>query len=132
MSMSLENLEDFDSPASIDLNSLIDTAHYVDDFLYTIHIVSATIGIPINLLLIGIFVVLRRLRLSRNFTWIGIGISNICILASQLMVDVSVRWKSSSLTRSILFWSAILSNATQSNSFLLALLARYISITHPN
>ncbi len=80
MSMSLENLEDFDSPASIDLNSLIDTAHYVDDFLYTIHIVSATIGIPINLLLIGIFVVLRRLRLSRNFTWIGIGISNICIL----------------------------------------------------
>ncbi len=122
--------DDFNPSASIYLNSLLDTTHYVDDLLYYSHIVAAVIGIPFNLFLIGIIVVLRRLRLCRNFTWIGIGLSNIYILIFELMVDVSVRWKSSPLTRSTLFWIAILCNATQSISLLLALLERHISITY--
>ncbi len=85
--------EDVNSSASIYLNSLLDTTHYVDDLLYYSHNVAAIIGIPFNLLLIGIIVVFRRLRLARNFTWIGTGHSNIFILTNEIMLDVSVRWK---------------------------------------
>lgn len=128
---SLEGVSD-DSPASpVDLNQLLDLSRYVDDFLYVSHIISATIGIPFNLFLIGIIIFLRRLHLPRNFTWIGIGISNVSILSTMLMADLSVRWKASPSNRLLCTCLCALSQCTQIMIFVLVLLERHVSIAYP-
>jgi len=58
-------------------------------------------------------------------------VSNICLLASHLIEDVSVRLKASSFTRSFCTWLVILSIASQTLNFNLAILERHITITYP-
>lgn len=122
-------------PSSADdplLYDLVESANYIDNFLHVCSISFSIIGIPFNLLVIGIILFWKRLHLPRTFTWIGIGVSNICLLASHLIEDVSVRLRASSWTRSFCTWLVILSIASQTLNFNLAVLERHISITYPN
>lgn len=72
----------------------LDPAYYVGDFLYLCQIFLTSIGIPLNLLLVGTIVFLKRLHLQRNLIWIGVRISNVTVLATHLMEYLAIRWKS--------------------------------------
>lgn len=111
---------------------LLDSAFYIDNFLIIYNILLASIGIPINVSVIGAIVVLRRPHLTRNFAWIGIGISNIFSLVTVMAVGVSVRWESSAPTHALCNLFVPLSIATQILNFMLAKVERHIAITYPN
>jgi len=96
-----------------EFQNLFDAVHYIDDFLYVSDIISVTIEIPLNLMVIGVILWIKRLQLQRNFIWIGIGASNITILASHLMADLFVRLGGSASTRALSIWFVALSTANQ-------------------
>ena len=100
-------------------DEILDIVHYVDNFLSVCHIVPACIGIPVNLLLIGTIVSVKRFHLPRNFAWLGVGISNICLLTSYMVANIVVRLNSTSSTRSFCTWLAIISVTNQSLNFVL-------------
>jgi len=81
---------------------------------------------------IGAIVLLRRPHLTRNFAWIGIGISNIFSLVTVMAVGLSVRWESSASTHALCSWFVPLSIATQILNFMLAKVERHIAITYPH
>jgi len=111
--------------------NLFDAVHYIDDFLYVSDIISVTIGIPLNLMVIGAILWIKRLHLQRNFIWIGIGTSNITILASHLMADLFVRLGGSASTRALSIWFVALSTAIQTVNISFAHLERYMCLNHP-
>jgi len=117
--------------SSISYNHLLDTVHYIDDFLCTWYITFAVIGIPLNLLLIGAILFFTQLHLPRNLTWLGIGLSNVCLLIAYIVLTVSIRWGSSPSIRSFCTWLIALSIASQSLIFLIALLDRHIFMIYP-
>ena len=119
------------SSSSISYDHFLDTVHYIDDFLCAWYITFAVIGIPLNLLLIGVIIFSKQLHLPRNFTWLGIGLSNVCLLAAYIVLTVSIRWGSSSSIRSFCTWLIALSIASQSLIFLIALLDRHIFMIYP-
>ena len=102
----------------LEFQNLFDAVHYIDDFLYICDLVSVTIGIPLNLVVIGAILLLKRFHLQRNFIWIGIGTSNIIILASHLTADLFVRLGSSASARALSIWFVALSTATQTVNIL--------------
>jgi len=114
-----------------EFQNLFDAVHYIDDFLYICDLISVTIGVPLNLVVIGAILLLKRLHLQRNFIWIGVGTSNIIILASHLMADLFVRLGSSASARALSIWFVALSTATQTLNISFAHLERYICINHP-
>ncbi len=114
----------------LEFQNLFDAVHYIDDFLYICDLVSVTIGIPLNLVVIGTILLLKRLHLQRNFIWIGIGTSNIIILASHLTADLFVRLGSSASARALSIWFVALSTATQTVNISFAHLERYMCIYH--
>jgi len=118
-------------PPYLEFQNIFDAAYYIDDFLYICDLISVTIGIPLNLVVIGAILLLKRLHLQRNFTWIGIGTSNIIILTSHLMVDLSVRLGSSASVRALSIWFVALSRATQTINISFSHLERYMCINHP-
>jgi len=85
----------------------------------------------LNLVVIGAILFLKRLHLQRNFTWIGIGLSNIIILASHLMADLIVRFGSSASTRALSIWLFAPSTANQTVNIFFAHLERDMCIDHP-
>lgn len=124
-----------DSTKGYQRPNILDTANYIqDDFLYFCHIIMVTIGIPFNILVIGIIVFFKRpYHLPRNFTWLGIEISNIFLLGTHLMEHLYVRWWSSSPSRGLSTWLVPLSFAVQMCHFLLiAVPERFIFLTYPN
>jgi len=121
-----------DDNQSIDrISQMLDIAYYNHDFLYVFHLINSTLGITINLLLIGTIVFVKRLRLPRNFTWIGIGISNICVLTAYAVTQACLHFKSSFSIRSLCTWYTTVTITNQTVSFLLAQLERHIFITYP-
>ena len=123
----------FDQSEEIERDIILDIAHYLnDEILYACRMTPAVIGITFNLLIIGTMIFVKRLHLPMNFTWLGIGISNICLLTSILATNLSsVQWKSSSSTRSLCAWFVTLSIANQSLSFFTSLVERQIFMTFP-
>jgi len=109
----------------------LDSAYYIGDFLYVCQLIFVIVGIPLNLLLVGIIVFLKRLHLQRNFIWIGVGISNIAVLATHLMEYLSVRWKTSFSSKNLCAVLLIVSIASQTWNFAIATLERHILLTYP-
>lgn len=109
----------------------LDSAYYIGNFLYVCQLIFVIVGIPLNSFLVGIIVILKRLHLQRNFIWIGIGISNIAVLATRLMEYLSIRWMSSFSTKNLCAVFIILSIASQMWNFAIASLERHIFLTYP-
>jgi len=127
---SVSYAEEASQPYS-DFQNLFDAVHYIDDFLYICDLISVIIGIPLNLVVIGAILWLKRLHLQRNFIWIGIGTSNVTILASHLVTELLVRLGSSASARALSMWFVALSTATQTVNISFAHLERYMCINHP-
>jgi len=127
---SVSDAEEASNPY-FEFQNLFDAVHYIDDFLYICDLISVTIGVPLNLVVIGAILLLKRLHLQRNFIWIGVGTSNIIILASHLMADLIVRLGNSASARALSIWFVALSTATQTLNISFAHLERYICINHP-
>jgi len=113
-----------------EIQNLFDAVHYIDDFLYICDLVSVTIGIPLNLVVIGAILLVKRLHLQRNFIWIGIGTSNIIVLASHLVTELSIQLGSSASARALSAWFVALSTATRTVNISFAHLERYMCINH--
>ncbi len=116
----------------VDQNAqILDIGYYNNDYLYICHMLNSTLGILFNLILIGAIVFFKRLRLTRNFSWVGIGISNICVLTAYIVTQLCLQYKCSFSTRSLCTWFTTVAVANQTVSFLLSQLERHIFITYP-
>ncbi len=111
---------------------IFDAVQYIDDFIYICDVIFFLIGIPLNVIVIGAIVLLKRLHLPRILLWLGTGFSNILILSTGLMVSLSVRVESSSSTRILFFLLVVFSFCYQTLNIIFAQLERHVCIYHPN
>jgi len=123
--------DDINGQKPFEIHQIFDAVHYIDDFMYISNIVFFLIGIPLNLMVIGAIVLLKRLHLPRILLWIGTGFSNIFILTTGLMVSLSVRLGSPSSTRTLFFLLAVFSFSYQTLNIIFAQLERHVCINHP-
>jgi len=93
--------------------------------------IFAIIGAVFNLLLMAVVVFSKELHHRRIFIWLGIGISNILVLSSHVLVSQSVVWGSSSSERSLCYWFVILSLVVQMFNVLYVALERHICTNYP-
>jgi len=119
------------------LKGILDPAHYIGNFLFICTTSFTVIGIPVNMLIIVAILFLKRLRLPRNFIWIGIGVSNITVLVSHLMFVISgMHWEkdsssSSVLTQAIYSWFGCISIFSLTFNITAAIFERHICVTYP-
>ena len=71
---------------------MLDPAIYLDSYLSISHLITALIGIPLNLIIAVIIIWSKNLRNARNFSWLGIGLSSIFLLLSNLSEFLAVHW----------------------------------------
>jgi len=114
------------------ISDIFDVVHYIDEIIYMCDIIFSLIGIPLNLIVIGAIVLLKRLHLPRVLIWLGTGFSNILILTTSLMVSLSVRLRSSSSTRILFFLAVVFSFCYQTLNIIFSQLERHVCIYHPN
>jgi len=76
--------DDTNGQKPFEIHHIFDAVHYIDDFMYICGIVFFLISVPLNLILIGAIVLLKRLHLPRILLWLGTGFSNIFILTMGL------------------------------------------------
>ena len=110
---------------------MLNPSLYINGYLSISHLVFTSIGIPLNLFVMGIIIALKRLHLQRTFTWLGVGFSNLLVFALHLAELQAVHWPSSSadklcaLLKDLPYFSLIL------NHFL-SFLERHLCIKHSN
>jgi len=132
MSSNAKELENSPKSSLFDSHQyLFDVVLYIDDVHYVFNIIFALVGIPINLLIMGVIVLFKRFHLPRNFIWLGIGMSNVLILASHLLIVQSILWGSSLSTRALHIWFVVLSDAVQTWNVFFAVLERHVCIHYP-
>lgn len=110
---------------------LLDPALYLDNYLIASDFIFAGIGIPMNLCVIGIIVGFRRLRSQRNFSWLGIGFSNIFVLAAHFIEGLTA-YLSSPLASQLCAWLLDLALPFLLLNYFVSLLERYLCLTHSN
>ena len=110
-------------------NWLIDPAYYLNGYLSTVHLICAVIGIPLNLCVGAFVLALERLNTRRNFLWIGAGLSNLFLLAFNLLQVLAVQW-SSPVVRAICVWFDGLPCLTLFLNSFLCLVERYLCVKH--
>jgi len=94
--------------------------------------IFAIIGVVFNLLLMAVVVFSKELHHRRILIWIGIGVTNILVLSSHVLLSKSVVWGSSSSERSLCFWFVTLSVVVQMFNVFYAALERHVCINYPN
>jgi len=92
--------------------------------------IFAIIGIVFNSLLMAVVVLSKELHHRRVFIWLGIGISNILVLSSHMLISQSVVRGSSFSERSLCYWFVILSIVVQMFNVFYAALERHFCINY--
>ena len=132
-SSSLEGLDvDPDSSLFDTHQYLFDVVLYIDEAHHASSMIFAIIGVVFNLLLMAVVVCSKVLHHRRILIWIGIGVTNILVLASHVLLSKSVVWGSSSSERSLCFWFVTLSVVVQMFNVFYAALERHVCINYPN
>jgi len=93
--------------------------------------IFAIIGVVFNLLLMVVIASSKELHCRRILIWLGIGISNILVLSSYVLMSQSVVWGSSSPEQSLCYWFVMLSVVVHMFNVLYAALERHICINYP-
>ena len=102
---------------------------YMDTFLCFTHFGCASIGLPLNFVVISTILHSKRLRQSRNITWLGIAFSHIIILFNRIFELVVYVTQDRTLCSIFVFMVGLPHAILLLNSFL-ALVDRYVSITY--
>jgi len=85
------------------LGTFLNPAFYLDDYVFGGYVIFAAFGIPINLLVVGSIIFFQRFHSPRNFTWLGVGFSNIYVLIGFIIDSIYVRLEGSSSWLTYLF-----------------------------
>ena len=102
--------------ASYHQEGLLNAILYIDEYLTISHLLSAIIGIPLNLGVIGLIVGMKRLHSQRTFTWLGAGLANVFLFLVHLVELQAVYFPSSAAgqlyaaTRGLPYVAILLSN----------------------
>lgn len=102
---------------------------YMDSFLCVTHLMCASVGFPLNFLVISFIVHSKRLHLPRNFAWLGVAFSNIVILLNRCIELCAVVLQNQLLCRIFIFMVG-LPYATLLLNLFLALVDRFVSIVY--
>jgi len=125
-------VDNSDLTSSLDQKDILDPAHYIGNFLLICTTVLTVIGIPINILVIGAIVFIKRLNFPRNIIWIGMGIANIFVLFSRLMLVITTHLDTSTVSnRGFYTWFVFNSSLFLALNIVSTVLERYICITYP-
>ena len=108
---------------------LLNPSVYLENCLSISHLLCIYLGIPYNIFVMTIVLFCRRFRSPRNFTWLGIGFSNVLILVYYLTESLAVSLESSVAGKicDLLFGLPQLSLVLNHS---LSLLERYLSIKY--
>ncbi len=113
------------------LNTFVNPAFYLDEYLSVGYATLAALGIPINLLVAGAIIFQERLHSPRNIIWLGVGFSNVLFLLG-FVLDVAYARSEGSAPWQIFFeMSSGLPIASLVLNLHLSLLNRYVMLHYP-
>lgn len=113
--------------------TLLHPAFYMDNYLPIVYVIFIAFGIPINLLVAGVIIFLKRLHSPRNIIWLGVGFSNIFMLFSFIFEIIYSRMENANSYSWKMFvnLTAGLPPASLFVNLHLSLLNRYVSFHYP-
>jgi len=112
------------------LFSILEAVRSTNHFVSTSYVIFGTIGIPINLVVIGTIIRWRRLHLARNIMWLGVGISNVGILTCHLLRALFFWWNISWVIQARCTWFSALFSSSRLLIMLLSILERHIYVNY--
>jgi len=127
----VKNINSMVDESNSSLNTLMNPAYYMDDYLSTGYATLAALGVPVNLLVAGPIIFLKRLHSPRNIVWLGVGFSNILFLLSFLLEVAYARSEGSAPWQIYFEILSGLPNASLVLNLHLSLLNRYVMLHYP-